>query len=78
MRAKSLALLALALTCGVVASLGVTQVMARRNTDSSASIETKTVYVAVKEIPQGAAITDALIKAEEWPKDSTPCGRFGS
>ena len=35
MRAKSIALLVLALGCGLVASLGITQVMAKRGDEST-------------------------------------------
>ena len=37
MRAKSLLLLMLALGCGLVASIGITQVMAKRSTEAPAS-----------------------------------------
>lgn len=75
MRAKSGALLVLALGCGLVASLGITQVMARRGGDPSAApAETQPIMVAVKDIPAGTALTAQLVRAEEWPKGKVPAG----
>ena len=70
MRAKSLALLILALGCGLVASIGITQVMAKRDTGASAvGGETRPVFVAVEDIPFGEPLTAELVKLEQWPKD---------
>jgi len=74
MRGKSIALLALALGCGVIAMLGVTEMMSRRGGDSSGSVETKTVFVAEKDIPLGTVVEKAMLKAEQWPKDTLPTG----
>lgn len=73
MRGKSLALLILALGCGLVASLGITQVLARRG-ESAAPAETVPVYVAKADIPSGAVAGDDLVKLEQWPKDHVPAG----
>jgi pilus assembly protein CpaB len=69
---KSLALLVLALGCGLVASLGITQVMSRR--DSGATAEMQPVLVAVKDITQGEIMGADLLKVEEWPKGKVPVG----
>jgi pilus assembly protein CpaB len=71
MRGKSLALLALALGCGLVASLGITQVMAKRN-DPVADMET--VLVAAKDIPTGGQITAPMLKLEQRPKEQVSPG----
>ncbi|MGA2617357.1 MAG: Flp pilus assembly protein CpaB [Thermoguttaceae bacterium] len=76
MRAKPLALLVLALGCGLVASLGITQVISKRGSEA-APPDTQPVSVAVKEIPLGAIIAADSIKAEEWPKDRVPTGALG-
>ena len=74
MRAKSVALLVLALGCGLVASLGITQVLAKRGGEPAASAETQGVLVAVKDIPLGSLLNPQVTKVEEWPKDRVPAG----
>ena len=73
MRGKSLALLVLALGCGLVAALGITQVLAKRG-DSLAPSETTPLYVAKTDIPTGSLITQESVKLEQWPKDRVPAG----
>ncbi len=75
MRGKSLALLVFALGCGLVASIGVTQVIANRQTDPSApSAETQSIFVALNDIPLGVPLTAPVLKLEPWPKDRVPEG----
>jgi len=74
MRAKSVLLLMLALGCGLVASIGITQVMAKRGSPSLPSGETEAIFVAVQDIPMGDPITPEALKLEEWPKDKIPPG----
>jgi pilus assembly protein CpaB len=73
MRGKSLALLILALGCGLVASLGITQVLAKRG-DQAAPADTLPVFVAKADIPQGALAGADFLKLEQWPKDKIPPG----
>jgi len=78
MRAKSLALLILALGCGLVASIGITQVMNARGTgDSKSADETRPVFVAVKDIPLGEPLAAEVVKLEQWPKDQPLEGAIG-
>lgn len=77
MRPKSFILLILALGCGVVASIGITQVMAKRGADP-AQTELEAVVVAVADIPMGDPIAPQLVKLEEWPKDKVPKGALQS
>jgi pilus assembly protein CpaB len=72
MKGKSLALLVLALGCGLVASLGITQVLAKRG--DSAPVDTLPLYVAKVEIPSGSLIPEESLKLEQWPKDRVPAG----
>lgn len=73
MRAKSLALLVLALGCGLVAAIGITQVMAKKTSGPAMPVgETVDVYVALEEIPFGEAITPQNVKLEAWPKSKVP------
>jgi len=75
MRFKSLALLMLALGCGLVASIGITQVMAKRNATSAAPTgETESIFVALKDIGLGEILTAQDLKLEPWPKDKVPPG----
>ncbi len=74
MRAKSVMLLMLALGCGLVASIGITQVMAKRNSGSGKAGETQAIFVALEDIPMGDLVTAESIKLEEWPMDKVPEG----
>jgi pilus assembly protein CpaB len=75
MRGKSLALLVLALGCGLVASIGITQVMGKRNADPVVPTgETETVFVALKDIGLGDILSGQVLRLEQWPKDKIPSG----
>jgi pilus assembly protein CpaB len=79
MRAKSMALLMLALGCGLVASIGITQVMAKRNTEPSGPVaDTVPIFVAVKDIALGEPLSAAMVKQEPWPKDKVPPGALSN
>lgn len=72
MRPKSLILILFALGCGLVASIGISQVMDSRARNGS--IEMQQIYVALVDIPQRKELTPELVKLEEWPKDRVPLG----
>ncbi|OHB72074.1 MAG: Flp pilus assembly protein CpaB [Planctomycetes bacterium RBG_13_63_9] len=75
MRPKSLALLVLALGCGLVASIGITQVMANRDAKSDAPTgDSQAVFVAMESIPMGEVLTPQVLRLENWPKDKVPSG----
>jgi pilus assembly protein CpaB len=76
MKGKSVALLLLALGCGLVASLGITQVLAKRN-DAAPPADTVPVFVAKADIPMGALVTPETIKVVQLPKDRVPAGAVG-
>jgi len=73
MRPKSLLLLALALGCGLIASIGISQVL-DSNGKGTAAVETVPIYVALKNINLGDPIDDTLVSLQEWPKDKVPVG----
>lgn len=78
MRPKSIILLALALGCGLIASIGINQVMANRRTVTvQAEGETTPVYVALTEIGIGDPLTPEVLKLEPWPKEKVPDGALG-
>jgi pilus assembly protein CpaB len=72
MRPKSLLLLALALGCGLVASIGISQVMNGNKGPKSA--ETVPIYIALHNINLGDPIEAGMLSLEEWPKDKVPRG----
>jgi pilus assembly protein CpaB len=74
MRSKSILLLALALGCGLVASIGISQVMERRNQNTHAPGETEAIFVAMHDIPSNEPLTPQNVKLEEWPKEKVPTG----
>jgi pilus assembly protein CpaB len=75
MRPKAIALLVLALGCGLVASIGITEVLARRNSDpAGATGDTQTVFVAMIDIGMGDSLTSQMLKIEQWPKGKIPAG----
>jgi pilus assembly protein CpaB len=75
MRAKSVLLLMLALGCGLVASIGITQVMANKDSDvQTAETEMTQIFVARVDIPTRDLITAKMLKLEEWPKGKVPKG----
>ena len=73
MRPKSLILLALALGCGLVASIGISQVLDGKN-GKPAVVETVPIYVALQNINLGDPIDDGMVSLEEWPKSKVPVG----
>lgn len=79
MQSKSLILLVIALACGVVASIGITQVMAHRSSAPVAQeMETQPVFVVKEDIPLGSMLTAEKLKLEQWPKGKVPEGVLGN
>ena len=75
MRPKSIVLLMLALGCGVVASLGINQVMSRGTPVVSAGdTDMVSIYVAMKDIEINDLVVPEALKLEPWPKDRVPAG----
>lgn len=74
MRAKSFALLVLALGCGLVASIGITQVMSKEETPVVETGDTETVFVALEDVGLGETLEANKLRMEQWPKDKVPEG----
>lgn len=75
MRTKSVVLLMLALGCGLIASIGITQVMAKRGTVAPAPTgDVAAIFVAMTDISMGDPVTLQMVKLEDWPKDKIPPG----
>lgn len=73
MRMKSLILIFIALGCGLVASIGISQVMDRRSSNSPA-MEMEQILVAAVDIDGGAQLDAKNLKLEDWPKAKVPEG----
>jgi pilus assembly protein CpaB len=71
MKMKSMVLLAMAIGCGLVAMLGVRQVLSG---DKGAAVETAKVLVAVTSIMPGQPLDDTNVAFKDWPKDKIPQG----
>lgn len=78
MRPKSLLLLALALGCGLVASIGISQVMDRNSRRPAAKVDTAPIYVALHNINTGDPIDASMLSLEEWPKGRVPRGAISN
>ena len=75
MRTRSIFFLALALGCGLVAAVGVQQVLATRDRATPAPVvEMKAIVVAAEDIPMGDPVKITQIKLEGWPKSKIPEG----
>lgn len=74
MRAQSWILIIIALGCGLVASIGISQVMDRGEAKDGNEQEYESIFTAVVDIPTGNPITPQMIKLEKWPKDKLPAG----
>jgi pilus assembly protein CpaB len=66
-------LLVLALGCGLVASIGISQVM-ERNSKRPANNATTPIWVAQHNINLGDPIDASMVSLQEWPKDRVPPG----
>ena len=75
MRPKSLLLLALALGCGLVASIGIDQYLSARSDGPQVAEEGSVlVLVAAADIRQGAIVAEDHVALEQWPEDRIPNG----
>ncbi len=73
MRAKSMILILIALGCGLVASIGISQVVERGDAPA-ATLKTTKIYVASANIDINDQFTPENIRLEEWPADRVPEG----
>jgi pilus assembly protein CpaB len=71
MKMKSLVLLAMAIGCGLVAMLGVQQVLSG---DKKPAVETGKVLVAITNIIPGQPLDDSNVAFKAWDKNDIPVG----
>jgi Flp pilus assembly protein CpaB len=74
MSPKSIILLAMALGCGLVAAVGINQIMAR----PSDQPDTVQIVVAKREIQKGEPFRPDDIRLQDWPKETVPEGALDS
>ncbi|MCA9099535.1 MAG: Flp pilus assembly protein CpaB [Pirellulales bacterium] len=74
MRPKSIVLLMLALGCGLIASIGINQVLANRATQQAPVQDTTPIYVVQTQVELGVPVTAEMLKLEPWPTDLVPAG----
>ncbi|MCU0720290.1 MAG: Flp pilus assembly protein CpaB [Pirellula sp.] len=72
MRAKSLVLLVIAIGCGVVASVAVSQVVLEQK--EQPTVQTVGIVLATKNISAASKLTADSLKIEQWPSDRVPPG----
>jgi pilus assembly protein CpaB len=72
MRAKSVLLLLIALGCGVVASVAVSQVVLDQN--GREDVQTVGILVVAKDLSAATKIPPGAFKIEQWPVDRVPVG----
>ncbi len=70
MKTKSMVLLAMALGCGLVAMLGVQQILSGERKAK----DTVPVLVAKQEILMGRKLDPSQVAFEEWPRENVPAG----
>ncbi len=74
MRPKSMILILIALGCGLIASIGISQVVERGAEEAAEEIQTNPIYVAMTDIDIGEELNAQRVKLEEWPIDRIPAG----
>ncbi len=71
MKTKSLILIFIALACGLVASIGISQVL-DTGKGSGPQVEMVPILVAMQDIDIGGKLDANNVKLEEWPKSKIP------
>lgn len=74
MRAKSMLLILIALGCGLVASIAISQVMERGSRGGSVGMEMVQIYVATADIDVNEQLNASNVRVEDWPKSKIPEG----
>ncbi len=78
MRTKSIVLLLLALGCGLIASIGISQVIERNRAGAGPTLEYEDVVVAAADIKQGEKLKAAVIELKPLVKGTVPEGSYHS
>lgn len=78
MKMKSLILIVIALGCGLVATIGISQVMERSSGGGTAAMPMEQILVAKGDIDIGATLDANSVVLEEWPTVKVPEGAIRS
>jgi pilus assembly protein CpaB len=70
MRTKSIILIVIALGCGLVASIGISEVLKQQPV--AQSVETEPIIVAAVDLDIGTKLDAQNVKLEEWPRGKIP------
>jgi len=73
---KSIVLIVIAVGCGLIASIAISQVL--ENKPDRTAVPMDTIYVALTNVPLTEPLTAQHLKAEEWPRDKIPEGAIRS
>lgn len=76
MRTKSLVLIIIALGCGLVASIGISEVLKQKPSDGG--VETEPILVAAMDIDINAKLDAQNVRIEQWPKGKIQEGALHS
>ena len=74
MRRRTIILLVIALGCGSVAAIGISEVLKTKDTEPPPEIDMVDIYVADTTVAIGVVLTPEMVKLEPWPKDRVPEG----
>ncbi len=72
MKSKSLILMFVSLGFGLVAAIGISQVMGQKKTPAQPQIKMGTVLIAADFLDHNTELNDEKIKVEQWPLDIIP------
>ena len=72
MKSKSLILMIVSLGFGLIAAIGISQVMGKGNANAKPEIQMGPVVVALEELAHGDELTEENCKIENWPADIIP------
>ncbi len=78
MKMKSLILIFIALACGLVATIGISQVMERNSGGGAPAMQMEQILVAKGDIDIGAILDANSVQLEEWPAARVPEGAIRS
>ena len=74
MKSKSLILIVIACGCGLVASIGISQVMDRGG--GTGAVDTTQILVALNDVNINDKLDAQNVRLEDWPKDRVPEGAY--
>jgi pilus assembly protein CpaB len=74
MKSKSVFLIAISLGFGLVAAIGISQVMGRNGGNGDTTVKTRAVVLAKETLDAMTELTPELVTIEQWPENIVPEG----